>query len=57
MMMGEPGRISGQEIRRDVNTEGYYGRPGSAGAAGPGAVVSALVLGRNNSAKVVAADL
>ena len=53
----DPGRISVQEIRLDVNTEWYYGRHGSAEDAGTGAVVSALVLGRNNGPKGAAADL
>ena len=52
----ESGRISVHEIRLDVNTEWYYGRHGYPEQSGPGAVVNALVLGRNNSPKGCKAD-
>ena len=44
-------RTSVHEIRLDVNTEWYYGRHGYPEQPGAGAVVSALVFGRNNGPK------
>lgn len=50
-------RIAVREIRLDVYTKWYYGRHGDAEDPGPGAVVSALVLGRDNGTKGGEEDL